>query len=145
MCNLNIIQVILGGLFVFTYLCILRQPFYFFSSKKLEVKKIMTFLLLHFSWAISCIEPENLLYLHHFQCIIWNHLDKFCARTAIPRVKQEGFSVWSNDFLSLTVGMLEGANGRWGFTGSHKLGSSILQMSFIMSKRLEDVLLHPGA
>lgn len=33
MCNLNIFQVILGGLFVFTYLCLLRQPFFFFPQE----------------------------------------------------------------------------------------------------------------
>lgn len=42
MCNLNIFQVSLGGLFVFIYLCLLRQSFLFFPEK-LEVKKRMTF------------------------------------------------------------------------------------------------------
>lgn len=67
MCNLNIFQVILGGLFVFTYLCLLRQPFYFFSQEIGSEENYGIFLPLHFSWAISCIEPENLLYLHPFQ------------------------------------------------------------------------------
>jgi len=36
------------------------------------------------------------------------------------------------------------ASARWSFVGSHKLNSSILQMSSIMSMGLEDVLLHAG-
>lgn len=146
MCNLNIFQVILGGLFVFTYLCLLRQPFYFFPPRNWKWTKWWHFLPLHFSWAISCFEPENLLYLHPFQCNIWNHIDKFCSRTDILCVKLEGFSVWSNDFLYMTFDSGSGwmVSGRWGFTGSHKLSSSILQMNSIMSKWLEDVLLHAG-
>lgn len=65
MCSLNIFQVSLGGLFVFIYLCLLRQPFFF--PEKLEIKKMMTFLPVCFSWVISCIEPENLRYWHPFQ------------------------------------------------------------------------------